>query len=80
MKKTLYCFFERTEDVTVGVILLIIGIVFIILSFTFLPVIGLIIAIPVLVLAIIFLGAPRSETCKMMTEKTRKFLSEKKSQ
>lgn len=80
MKKSLYCFLERTEDFMVGVFLLIIGIAALILGFTFLPFVGLIIAIPVLVLSIIFLGAPRSEACKRITAKTRKILSEKQSQ
>jgi hypothetical protein len=38
---------------------------------TVLPVIGLLIAAPVLVLAAVFLAAPRSKACSIIAQKTR---------
>ena len=49
------CYFERISDFIVGLFLLFLGAVLTIISFTFIPVLGLFIAIPVLVLAVAFL-------------------------
>jgi hypothetical protein len=37
----------------------------------FIPVIGLLIAIPVLIIAMIFLASPRSKTCAIIAQKSR---------
>ena len=73
MKNT-YCFWERVNDEVLGFILLIIGLLFLMLSFTFLPVFGLVIAVPILCLAIAFLMAKRSNTCKLVSKSTRRIL------
>ncbi len=73
MKENL-CFWERVADEVLGAILLLIGVLFLIISFTVLPIIGLFVAIPVLAVAIAFLGAKRSKTCKLVSESTRKIL------
>ena len=51
---------ERVSNVTVGFILMVVGLFFAGTGVTVLPVIGLLIAVPVLVLAGIFLVSPRS--------------------
>ena len=68
----LSCFFERISDYTVGLILLFFSLAFTVIGFTILPVIGWLIAIPLLVLAIVFLGARRSKECAFIAEKTQK--------
>jgi len=65
------CKVERVSNVTIGVILLIIGLGFTLTGITVLPVVGLIIAGPVLILAGIFLFAPRSKACTILAEKAR---------
>lgn len=65
------CKVERVSNLTIGLILLMIGLGFALIGITILPVVGLIIAIPVLLLAGIFLAAPRSKACAMLTEKAR---------
>lgn len=69
------CYFERISDVTVGLCLLFTGLALAIISFTIIPVIGLFIAVPVLVLAVAFLGARRSKECALIAERTKKILS-----
>lgn len=65
------CKVERVSNLTIGLILLMIGLGFALIGITILPVVGLIIAIPILLLAGIFLAAPRSKACAMLTEKAR---------
>jgi hypothetical protein len=72
--KTTYCFWERVNDEVLGFILLVIGLLFLTLSLTFLPVFGLVIAIPILCLAIAFMMAKRSDTCRLLSESTKKIL------
>ena len=62
---------ERVSNVTVGFILLILGLLFALSGITVLPVIGFFIAVPVLVLAGIFLVSPRSKACSIIAQKTR---------
>jgi len=78
MKATL-CFWERVAAEVLGIIFLGIGLLFLVISFTVLPVFGLIIAIPVLILAVAFLAAKRSKTCKLISESTRNVLPKSKS-
>ncbi len=68
------CRLERFSNFSVGIVLLIVGIVFGITSFALLPIVGLFIAVPVLVLAIIFLSARRSETCALISEKAKRLV------
>jgi ABC-type phosphate transport system permease subunit len=48
-----------------------VGLLFALTGITVLPVIGLLIAVPVLVLAVVFLAAPRSKACAIIAQKTR---------
>ena len=65
------CRFERVSNVTIGFLLLVIGVFFTLIGIMIIPVIGLLIAIPVLVIAVIFLASPRSKTCSLIVQKTR---------
>jgi hypothetical protein len=69
------CYFERFSDFAVGLFLLFLGFALTIVSFTIIPVFGLFIAIPVLVLAIAFLGAKRSKECALLTQGTKNIFS-----
>ena len=70
------CKLERVSNVTVGFILMGVGLLFSLIGVTVLPVIGLLIAVPVLVLAVIFLAAPRSKACAIIVQKTRGSLND----
>ena len=65
------CRLERVSNVTIGFIFMVVGLFFAGTGVTVLPVIGLLIAVPVLVLAGIFLVAPRSKACSIIAQKTR---------
>jgi hypothetical protein len=65
------CKLERFSNVTIGFFLLIIGLMFTLIGIFIIPVIGLLIAIPVLIIAAIFLAAPRSKACAIIAQKTR---------
>ncbi len=65
------CKLERVSNVTVGLILMGVGLLFSLSGITVLPVIGLLIAAPVLVLACVFLASPRSKACSVIAQKTR---------
>ena len=69
------CYFERISDFAVGLFLLFIGLALTLVSVTIIPVLGLIIAIPVLVLAFAFLGAKRSKECALIAQRTKKIFS-----
>ena len=65
------CKFERVSNVTIGFLLLIIGVFFTLIGIMIIPFIGLLIAIPLLLIAVIFLASPRSKACSIIVEKTR---------
>jgi hypothetical protein len=65
------CRLERVSNVTVGFILMVVGLFFAGTGVTVLPVIGLLIAVPVLALAGIFLVSPRSKACSIIAQKAR---------
>ena len=69
------CYFERISDLAVGLFLLFTGLALTVISFTIIPILGLIIAIPVLVLAIAFLGAKRSKECALIAQRTKSIFS-----
>ena len=69
------CYFERISDFSVGLFLLFVGLALTVVSFTIIPVFGLFIAIPVLVLATAFLGAKRSRECALLAQRTKNILS-----
>lgn len=65
------CRLERISNVSIGFILLGVGLFFTIIGITVLPVIGLMIAVPIFVIAGIFLVSPRSKACAIIAQKTR---------
>ena len=69
--KTLDCKLERLSNTMVGAILFFFGLIFALLGLTIIPVIGLLIAIPVIIMGTIFILAPRNRTCSLMTLKVR---------
>ncbi|MGD2185390.1 MAG: hypothetical protein PVI71_04640 [Desulfobacterales bacterium] len=69
------CYFERISDFAVGLFLLFAGLALTVVSFTIIPIIGLFIAIPVLVLAVAFLGAKRSKECALIAKRTKNIFS-----
>ena len=69
------CYFERISDFAVGLFLLFIGLVLTVISFTIIPIIGLFIAIPVLVLAVAFLGAKKSKECALIADRAKNIIS-----
>jgi len=69
------CYFERISDFAVGLFLLFTGLALTVVSFTIIPILGLVIAIPVLVLAIAFLGAKRSKECALIAQRTKNIFS-----
>ena len=70
MNKT-ECKIERISNVTLGFFLLIIGLMFTLIGIMIVPVIGLFVAIPVLIIAGVFLASPRSKACAMIAQRTR---------
>jgi len=69
------CYFERVSDFAVGLFLLFTGLALTVVSFTIIPILGLFIAIPVLILAIAFLGAKRSKECALIAQRTKNIFS-----
>jgi len=69
------CYFERVSDFAVGLFLLFTGLALTVVSFTIIPILGLFIAIPLLVLAIAFLGAKRSRECALIAQRTKNIFS-----
>ena len=69
--KSLDCKLERVSNAMIGLILLFAGLVFTILGLTVLPIIGLLFAVAAFVLGFIFVLAPRSKTCALVTQKVR---------
>lgn len=69
--KALDCKLERVSNAMVGAILVFIGLIFTLLGLTVIPLVGLLIAIPAFVMGGIFVLAPRSKACALMTQKVR---------
>ncbi len=59
------CLFERASNVSVGAVLLLIGLGFTAVGVTILPVVGLLVALPILGLSGLFLSAQRSKECSL---------------
>ena len=64
--KPLDCKLERLSNTMVGAILFFFGMVFTLLGLIIIPVIGLLIALPVIVMGTIFILAPRSGVCTLL--------------
>lgn len=69
--KSLDCKLEKVSNAMVGAILLFVSLVFVILGLTVIPIIGLLFALAAFVLGVVFLLAPRSESCALVTQKLR---------
>ena len=69
--KSLDCKLERVSNSMVGLILLFVGLVFTLMGITVIPIIGLFFAPAAFVLGVIFLLAPRSKACALITHKVR---------
>jgi len=67
--KSLDCKLERVSNAMVGAILLFVGLVFTILGITVIPVVGLLIALAAFTMGVIFVLAPRSRACTLLTQK-----------
>ncbi len=65
------CRLERISNVSLGFIFLGVALFFALIGVTVLPVIGLMIAVPVFVIAGIFLVSPRSKACSIIAQKAR---------
>lgn len=64
--KRLYCKFEKAGELAVGIVLLLLAILFGIAGFILLaPVVGLLLAVPVIAFSIYLLGTPPSRTCSL---------------
>ena len=70
------CKLERVSNVTIGFMLMTFGLLFALIGITVLPVIGLLIAVPVLIIAGVFLASPRSKACAIIAQKTRGALND----
>jgi hypothetical protein len=69
--KSLDCKMEKVSNAMVGAMLLFVGLVFALLGITVIPIIGLLFALAAFVLGVVFLLAPRSESCALVTQKLR---------
>ena len=69
--KSLDCKLERVSNSMVGAVLLFIAMVFVILGITVIPIVGLFIAAAAFVLGVVFILAPRSKACALVTRKVR---------
>jgi len=70
--KSLDCKLEKVSSAMVGAIILFLGLIFLILGLTVIPIISLFFALAAFVLGVVFLLAPRSESCALVTQKLRK--------
>ncbi len=69
-KKT--CRLERFSNFSIGITLLLVGLLFGIVSMAIIPVVGLLIAIPVAILGVGRLVEGKSKACAMIAERTKK--------
>lgn len=69
--KALDCKFERVSNAMVGAILIFIGLVFTIPGITVIPIIGLLFALAAFAMGVVFVLAPRSKACALVTLKVR---------
>ena len=69
--KPIDCKLERVSNAMIGLMLLFAGLVFTILGLTVIPIIGLLFAAAAFVMGFIFVLAPRSKACLLVTQKVR---------
>jgi hypothetical protein len=63
------CAQEKMSSRMLGFIILPFGLLLAVASFFLLPIFGLIFALPVLILAVMFIAAPESKVCRLLTGK-----------
>ena len=63
------CVQEKISSRTLGFIILPFGLLLAVASFFLLPIFGLIFALPILILAVMFIAAPQSKVCRLLTGK-----------
>jgi len=63
------CAQEKFSSRTLGFIILPFGLLLAVASFFLLPIFGLVFALPILTLAVIFIAAPESKVCRLLTIK-----------
>ena len=68
------CRLERVSNIAIGFFLLLFGFLFTLAGITVLPVLGLLIAVPVLIIAGVFLASPRSKACAILAQKSRSLI------
>jgi hypothetical protein len=61
----LNCGLEKPLNIVIGALLLLVGLGFALMGLTVLPVIGFLVAVPVLAIAFFFIAAPRSKECQV---------------
>jgi hypothetical protein len=61
----LNCGLEKPLNIVIGALLFLVGLGFTLIGITVLPIIGFLVAIPVLALAIFFVAAPKSKECQV---------------
>ena len=64
------CVQEKISSRTLGFIILPFGLLLAVASFFLLPIFGLIFALPILTLAVMFIAAPQSTVCRLLTGKS----------
>ena len=68
---SLNCRFERISNFSIGLILLLIGLGFVVIGLTIIPFIGFIVAIPIFIAGILFIKAHRSQECIVEEQMTK---------
>jgi len=63
------CVKEKISSRVMGVVILPFGLILAFASFFFLPIFGLIFALPILLFAGLLIAAPESKVCKLLTGK-----------
>jgi len=63
------CKNEKISSRMIGLIIIPLGLVLSLISFFFLPVVGLFLGIPLLVLGGVFIAAPESKVCRLILRK-----------
>jgi hypothetical protein len=63
------CEQEKISSRMIGFIILPIGLLLALASFALLPIFGLVFALPILILSVVFIAAPESKVCKLLTGK-----------
>ena len=61
--RSINCRFERLSNFNIGMILLLIGLGFVIIGLTIIPIFGLLVAVPILIAGVLFIRAHRSAEC-----------------